>query len=334
MVHHLQQQQQTKAFDFFGKKQNQKAEHNNFYVQEISFSLEEDKSSERNSSEPWIEPIAWQPRAFKIYNLLTDAECDHLISSASSYLDRSTIGDSENPHLNQLRTSSGTFLGRYDDEVVSKIEEKVALLTGIPVPNQEEIQVLRYEKEQKYGQHRDYFPEKILNERDGQQRVATILLYLSDVEHGGETHFPLGQLTQEYREKHEKEFADFSDCGKTPEPTATKPVKGDALLFYSMSPSNSVVDVYSLHQGCPVIRGTKWSATIWMHQGEFRRNNMHMPNEPCEDKEEAACPGWATSGECEKNPGFMRGTCRLSCGLCQKCLPGDVLCERKNFGKG
>ena len=306
-------------------------------MQEISFSLEEDKSSGRNSSEPWIEPIAWQPRAFKIYNLLTDAECDHLISSASSTLDRSTVvqdSKTRGSRVDKIRTSSGTFLGRYDDEVVSKIEEKVSILTGIPVPNQEEIQVLRYEKDQKYGQHRDYFADDYLREGDGQQRVATILLYLSDVEYGGETHFPLAQLTQEYREKHEKEFADFSDCGKTPEPTATKPMKGDALLFYSMFPSNSVVDVYSLHQGCPVIRGTKWSATIWMHQGEFRRNNMHMPNEPCEDKEEAACPGWATSGECEKNPGFMRGTCRLSCGLCQKCLPGDVLCERKNFGKG
>jgi hypothetical protein len=28
-------------------------------------------------------------------------------------------------------------------------------------------------------------------------------------------------------------------------------------------------DTSSLHAGCPVIKGTKWSATKWMHVGKF-----------------------------------------------------------------
>lgn len=26
---------------------------------------------------------------------------------------------------------------------------------------------------------------------------------------------------------------------------------------------------------------------------------------------------WAKSGECENNPGYMAGTCRLACNLCK-----------------
>jgi hypothetical protein len=39
-----------------------------------------------------------------------------------------------------------------------------------------------------------------------------------------------------------------------------KPRQGDALLFYSQTP-NGTLDTLSLHSGCPVIHGNKWSAT-------------------------------------------------------------------------
>jgi len=39
------------------------------------------------------------------------------------------------------------------------------------------------------------------------------------------------------------------------------------------------------------------------------------PPLPCEDAAEG-CVGWASGGECERNPGFMRPNCRLSCGVC------------------
>lgn len=37
---------------------------------------------------------------------------------------------------------------------------------------------------------------------------------------------------------------------------------GDALLFYNLKPDGTQ-DVSSLHTGCPVLKGVKWTATKW-----------------------------------------------------------------------
>lgn len=59
---------------------------------------------------------------------------------------------------------------------------------------------------------------------------------------------------------------ELSECGK--QGLSVKPKMGNALLFWSTRPDASL-DPSSLHGGCPVIRGNKWSATKWMHLGEY-----------------------------------------------------------------
>jgi prolyl 4-hydroxylase len=78
-------------------------------------------------------------------------------------------------------------------------------------------------------------------------------MYLSDVEEGGETVFPDSKVKPS-----EEEAKGFSECGR--QGVAVKPRKGDALLFWSAKPSGDL-DASSLHAGCPVIKGDKWSAT-------------------------------------------------------------------------
>lgn len=47
-------------------------------------------------------------------------------------------------------------------------------------------------------------------------------------------------------------------------------VQGDAMMFWSVSPSGRE-DSYSMHTGCPVLKGVKWTATKWIHSKPFRR---------------------------------------------------------------
>ena len=50
-----------------------------------------------------------------------------------------------------------------------------------------------------------------------------------------------------------------AECGR--KGIAVKPKKGSALLFWSLAPDSKTKDMTSLHGGCPVLKGDKWSAT-------------------------------------------------------------------------
>lgn len=105
-------------------------------------------------------------------------------------------------------------------------------------------------------------------------------MYLSDVEAGGQTHFPFlnegaESATQRIDSKMEEHLKSFEarmgadswqvelakDCASHGSVT---PRKGRAVLFYSQTP-NETLDPYSLHGGCPVLAGDeKWIANIWI----------------------------------------------------------------------
>lgn len=55
------------------------------------------------------------------------------------------------------------------------------------------MQILHYEHGQKYEPHFDFFHDKV-NQEMGGHRVATVLMYLSDVGKGGETIFPNSEV--------------------------------------------------------------------------------------------------------------------------------------------
>lgn len=59
--------------------------------------------------------------------------------------------------------------------------------------NGESMQILHYENGEKYEPHFDYFHDKA-NQALGGHRVATVLMYLSDVIKGGETIFPNAEV--------------------------------------------------------------------------------------------------------------------------------------------
>ena len=79
-----------------------------------------------------------------------------------------------------------------------------------------------------------------------------MLMYLSDVESGGETVF---DAADDLPSRPPADPAGLSDCAKkTNASLAVRPRAGDALLFWSLRPDGSL-DPASLHGGCPVRTG-------------------------------------------------------------------------------
>mmetsp|Transcript_24886 Transcript_24886/g.59226 ORF Transcript_24886/g.59226 Transcript_24886/m.59226 type:complete len:230 (+) Transcript_24886:107-796(+) len=152
------------------------------------------------------------PRAFLYKNFLSPEECDHLIDKAVPNLKESLVVNSTSgeSYKSDVRTSSNTFFSLGEDEVIERIERRIAAVTHIPVSHGEGIQILRYENGQKYEQHFDYFEDEVNSARDkGGQRVATMLMYLKTVPvgGGGETIFPKAKHGQ-------VSGADWSDCAE------------------------------------------------------------------------------------------------------------------------
>ncbi|CAA0383997.1 unnamed protein product [Arabidopsis thaliana] len=257
-----------------------------------------------------ITQLSWTPRAFLYKGFLSDEECDHLIKLAKGKLEKSMVvadvdsGESED---SEVRTSSGMFLTKRQDDIVANVEAKLAAWTFLPEESGEALQILHYENGQKYDPHFDYFYDKKALELGG-HRIATVLMYLSNVTKGGETVFPnwKGKTPQLKDDS-------WSKCAK--QGYAVKPRKGDALLFFNLH-LNGTTDPNSLHGSCPVIEGEKWSATRWIHVRSFGKKKL-----VCVDDHES-CQEWADAGECEKNPMYMVGSetslgfCRKSCKAC------------------
>ncbi|KAG8333015.1 Prolyl 4-hydroxylase, alpha polypeptide [Homalodisca vitripennis] len=71
-------------------------------------------------------------------------------------------------------------------------------------------------------------------------RLATFMIYMSDVGWGGHTVFPDLQIS-------------------------VRPKKGAALFWYNLH-HDGTIDYRMRHAACPVIVGTKWVLNKWLHE--------------------------------------------------------------------
>ncbi|KAL7526751.1 hypothetical protein ACHAXR_002652 [Thalassiosira sp. AJA248-18] len=139
-------------------------------------------------------------------------------------------------------------------ELMAKASRLLGLETGIA--RWEEPQTVRYRKTEKFTWHLDALSPEEAAKAAG-QRVATLLVYLTDVkrEDGGATMFrDLG-----------------GDDGL---PLKVRPKKGSALLFFPAAGGipNAPFDIRTLHCGEAVAEDAeneKWIAQLWLRQGEY-----------------------------------------------------------------
>lgn len=182
-------------------------------------------------------------------DLLSAAECDELIGLSVVKIKRSTVVDpltGEHKVIDD-RDSFGTFFSINENDLIARLDRRIAEVMCWPVENGEGLQILNYKVGGEYKPHFDYFPPQDAGSRrhlaNGGQRVSTMVIYLNDVEEGGETTFPSLNLS-------------------------ILPRKGSAVYF-EYCDSRGQVDPLTLHAGAPVVAGEKWIATKWMRQSRY-----------------------------------------------------------------
>ncbi|HEY4296666.1 MAG TPA: 2OG-Fe(II) oxygenase [Paraburkholderia sp.] len=190
-----------------------------------------------------------RPELVVFGNVLSDDECDTLIERSRERLRRSTIVDPQTGAEDIItnRTSHGTWFHRGEDELIVRLERRFADLMNCPVENGEGLQVVHYAAGAEYRPHFDYFPPSQsvgdIHLKRGGQRVATLIVYLNDVQAGGETIFP--------------EIA-----------TSIAPRRGNAVYFRYLNSARQV-DPSTLHGGAPVTQGEKWIMTKWVRERAY-----------------------------------------------------------------
>lgn len=190
-----------------------------------------------------------RPCVIAFDDLMSGEECAAVIDLARPRLKPSTTIDPATGRSlpSDLRVSEGMNFRRNEVPLLTTLERRIARLLNWPMENGEGFAVLRYGMGDEYRPHFDYFPPQnpgshLLMERGG-QRFSTLIVYLNDVDAGGETHFP--------------------DAG-----ISVHPRKGNAVYFQYANAAGHV-DPMSLHAGRPVLAGEKWIMTKWSRQRKY-----------------------------------------------------------------
>jgi prolyl 4-hydroxylase len=189
----------------------------------------------------------YNPRVVVFGGLLSDEECAQLIELAKPRLARSlTVATKTGgEEVNADRTSNGMFFQRGENELVRRIEQRIAKLVNWPEENGEGLQILQYGPGAEYKPHYDYFdpaePGTPTILRRGGQRVGTIVMYLAEPQKGGGTIFPDVHME-------------------------VAPKRGNAVFF---SYERAHPSTHTLHGGAPVLAGEKWIATKWLRERRF-----------------------------------------------------------------
>ncbi|MEN0006383.1 MAG: 2OG-Fe(II) oxygenase [Bacteroidota bacterium] len=183
---------------------------------------------------------------YQIPNFLTEEECTHFCRKIEQKGRRSEVAGEGDVHstYSDARTSKSALFGT-DDEMVVRINQRMADEVGSWVTHAEQLSGHVYEEGQEFKDHTDFFSqESYVNHcLSSGQRTWTVMVYLNDVEEGGHT--------------------EFLEIGKS-----FAPKKGTAVIWKNAD-SKDEVNPATLHCGRPVLKGKKFILTKWFREHEF-----------------------------------------------------------------
>jgi prolyl 4-hydroxylase len=230
---------------------------------------------------PGLRKVYDEPPIYLVPDFLSSAECDALICASFGRLQPAHVVGRGDGATNSFGYRQGRTPGRTSrtctlskvDTAATVLMDKAVALTSKPATHMELPQVGCYTCGQFYSPHYDAVEHTAPAARaflaNGGQRVITLLVYLSNTQHGsGCTSFPLLRACNAERDDsgHIVPPATSNDCLRI------KPREGTALLFFPASASGRL-DTRVLHSSEPTIGSvTKWVSQIFMREHGNRRD--------------------------------------------------------------
>ena len=197
-----------------------------------------------------------KPDIVLLENFLTNEECAQLIETARPWLKPAKIEGIKpsGAKISEIRTSLECHLRREETETVARIEKRIATLIKKPTNFGEGLCITNTHVDDQSLWQTDYFsPEKqdyAKHLQRGGQRICSLIMYLNDIDEGGETYFP--------------------EIG-----FKCLPRKGSALYF-SYHNKQEQLDRLTLYTGMRLNSGEKWTATKRIREREFfYKKDMH-----------------------------------------------------------
>jgi len=186
-------------------------------------------------------------------DFLNHEECQELFKITQSSMVPSQVNDQNSVDLSSsFRTSMTSHLSTLDNNFVKSINSRICNTIGINDSYSEGIQGQYYTVGQEFKPHHDYFGDKLyhLPTKTQGERTYTFMVYLNDVEEGGETEFSLLNIK-------------------------IKPQLGRAIIWNNLH-SNGNPNINTMHQSHPVIKGTKCIITKWFRSIDRQTINGRM----------------------------------------------------------
>jgi prolyl 4-hydroxylase len=190
---------------------------------------------------PPRETICEAPEIYAFRRLFSPAECAYLVDLAAPLLAPAQIVDVATGQgvLDPIRISDACgFTPDLETPVVRALNRRLAAASGTSVEQGEPLQILRYRPGGEYKPHFDSIPG------EANQRIWTIIVWLTEDYEGGETWFMTPKL-------------------------ALKGQTGDAILFRNAD-ADGRRDPNTAHAGLPVTRGEKVIASRWIRARAFQ----------------------------------------------------------------
>lgn len=177
-------------------------------------------------------------------NFLTKEECETLISYIESSNQRSAVvgENTDRTSISEYRTSHTSNLPKIP--LVEEIKNKIGKIVGKESSYGEALQGQVYAPGQFFKPHTDFFESSAYNKHclASGNRTDTFMIYLNDVEEGGETNFTNLNIS-------------------------VKPKQGLAIKWPNLKDGKLLQD--SMHEGSSVIKGKKYVITSWWRENQW-----------------------------------------------------------------